>query len=100
MNKYAIVALLANLSIYEVQAMEIEVDLKQSEALKTKVDAVIANYMNQKSEAGSQAEWSFLQNMANLGAFFSKPGLIGPDLKQKKTEIINVSESLQAATLV
>jgi hypothetical protein len=39
--------------------------------------------------------------MANLGAFFAKPGLLAPPEKQqKKSEIINVSESLQSATLV
>ena len=56
--------------------------------------------MKEKQQNSAKAEWSFLQNMANLGAFFSKPGLLGPDLQAKKSQIINVSESLQAATLV
>ena len=38
--------------------------------------------------------------MAKMGAFFSKPGLLGPDLEPKKANVINVSESLQSATLV
>ena len=38
--------------------------------------------------------------MAKMGAFFTKPGLLGPDLQPKKANVINVSESLQAATLV
>ena len=96
MNKFAIIALLANLSISQA----IEMDLDQSATLKAQVDAEIENYLKLKQENSSEAEWNFLQNMAKMGAFFTKPGLLGPDLQPKKANVINVSESLQAATLV
>ena len=84
--KAAIVALLANLSVAEAAKLDGSSALDQSSLMKQKVDEAIQNYQKNQQQNGNSAEadWSFLQNMAKVGAFFTKPGLLGPDNIKKQ----------------